>query len=223
MKGVAVNKLPEKVFAVFAAYEIRDDSPLFVEPSSLMYLSDIPGVHVVPWHGDSIEIPLLESAEIVQPILDRVNAAVAEVEAHDPWVLDEFGVDGVGEGLVYYPLGVSRKMFADLCFKAKGEKHKIVAKSQPAQIDPVVASSVDAFVAMVLTDARLEQGARAASGGDLSYEKRFMGSFLAWICKDVEKETGAEREVSGLEWRQVQRSVSDRARRWYIARAEMVV
>lgn len=224
MKGTAINKVAGKFFAVFAAADLRDaDAPLIIDPEALsMLVDEIPGVHILPWYGDAIDIPMLETPEIVQPILDRINAAVAVVEACDPWARDTFGVEGTGEGLVFYPRGRSRKGFSDLCFKAKGEKHKIVAKSAPAQMDPSVAANVDAYVEMVLTDARLEQGARAASGGDLAYEKRLMGPFLAWICKDVEKETEAERESSGLTWKQVQRPVSDRARGWYLANTEKI-
>lgn len=225
MKGVAVNKIPSKVFAVFAMAEIpvEDDTKWIVDPVTLSYhLAGIPGVHVLPWFGGRMQIPMLAEATVVQPFLDAINGNVADVEACDPWVKDTFGVDGTGEGLVFYPHSPTRKRFSDLVFKAKGEKHKVVAKSAPAQIDPSIAASVDAYVEMVLTDARLEQGARAASGGDLTYEKRLMGPFLAWIGKDVEKETEAEREASGLAWKQVQKAVSERARGWYLANAEKI-
>jgi hypothetical protein len=222
MKGTAVNKIPGKIFAVFAVSDLKDaESSWIIDPEILrMLVDEIPGVHIIPWYGDAIEIPMLETPEVVQLILDRINNAVAAVEACDPWVRDAFGVDGIGEGLVFYPRGYGRKGFSDLCFKAKGEKHKIVAKSAAAQVDPSIAASVDAFVEMVLTDARLEQGARAAASGELTYEKRLIGPFLAWICKDVEKETLAEREASGLTWKQVQKAVSDRARGWYITNTE---
>jgi len=226
MKGVAVNKIPSKVFAVFAAayIPVEDDSDLIVTPSVLRHhLTNAPlGVYVLPWYGLEPLIPMLEAPEVVQPILDQINAAVSRVEARDPWVKEEFGIEGTGEGLVFYPMGKTRKGFSDLSFKAKGEKHKIVAKSAPAQLDPSVAASVDAYAEMVLTDARLEQGAQAASGGPLTYEKRLIGPFLAWICKDVEKETEAEREASGLAWKQVQKVISDKARGWYVENAERI-
>jgi len=213
---------------VFAATDIpvEDDSDLIVDPTMLGYhLTHAPnGVYVLPWYGvGPLLIPMLETPKVVQPILDQINAVVASVEACDPWVRDTFGVEGTGEGLVFYPMGRSRKGFSDLCFKAKGEKHKVVARSAPAQVDPSVAASVDAYAEMVLTDARLEQGARAASGDSLTFEKRLIGPFLAWICKDVEKETEAEREASGLAWKQVQKAVSDRARGWYLENAERIV
>jgi hypothetical protein len=224
MKGTAVNQIPEKVFAVFAVSDLKDEeSSWIIDPTAIeMLVEDVPGAYVLPWYGDSISIPMLETPEVVQPILDGINAAVAAVEVCDPWVRDTFGVEGTGEGLVFYPRGQTRKGFSDLCFKAKGEKHKLVAKSAPAQLDPMVAANIDGYAAMVLTDARLEQGARAAAGGELSFEKRLIGPFLAWICEDVQKETLAEREASGLTWKQVQKAVSDRARGWYLANAEKI-
>jgi hypothetical protein len=73
---------------------------------------------------------------------------------------------------------------------------------------------------MVLTDARLEQGARAAASGELSFDKRLIGPFLGWLGKDVEKETQLELQASGLTWKQVQKGISAKAREWYTARAE---
>jgi hypothetical protein len=223
MKGVAVNKIPSKIFAVFAAAEIpvEDDSVLIVEPEELQKLvTGVPDVHVLPWFGDIVNIPVLEEAEVVQPLLDTINSDIAVLEACDPWVKATFDIEGTGEGLVFYPLGQNRKRFSDLCFKAKGEKHKIVAKAAPVQLDPAVAEGIDQFVNMVLTEARLEQGARVAACGELSFDKRLIGPFLGWICKDVEKETQLELKASGLTWKQVQKGISAKAREWYMARAE---
>jgi hypothetical protein len=223
MKGVAVNQIPNKVFAVFAAAEIpvEDDSFFIVEPEELLKLvAGLPDVHVLPWFGSIVDIPLLEQAEVVQPLLDKINSDVAELEACDPWVKATFGVEGTGEGLVFYPLGQNRKRFSDLCFKAKGEKHKVVAKAAPVQIDPAVADGIDQFVSMVLTEARLEQGARVAACGELTFDKRLIGPFLGWIGKDVEKETQHELQASKLTWKQVQKDVTAKAREWYMTRAE---
>lgn len=223
MKSVAVNKISSKVFAVFAAARLPmdDESELIVEPAALTeMLAGVPGVHILPWYGDVLEIPLLETPEVVQPILDSINASVAEVEACDPWVKATFGIEGTGEGLVYYPLGKNRKRFSDLVFKAKGEKHKVIRTREAVQLDPEVASGIDQFATLVLTDARLEQGARSIAKGELVFDKKLIGPFLAWIGKDVEKETAAELEASKLTWKQVQKTVSDRARRWYLEKTE---
>lgn len=222
MRGTAINKAPNKVFAVFAAMELpsAEGSTLYVEPAVLMDLvEDVPDVHVIDWYGPSIEIPVLGLPEVVSPILDAINQEVLAVEACDPWVKKVFGVEGVGEGLVYYPRLPTRKKFSDLAFKAKGEKHKVVEKTKPAQIDPSVATSIDEYVQMVLAEARLEQGARIVAGGDLVFDKKNLGPFIGWIGKDVEKETQAELSAANLTWKQVQKTVSDAARKWFLSKA----
>ena len=229
MKGTAINKVEKKVFAVFAAMSLPmpddagdySDAALIVEPSALLNLvGGIPGVHVLPWYGETRSIPVLGSPEVVEPILAAINADVLVIEGCDPWVKETFGQEGVGEGIVYYPIGANRKEYSDLCFKAKGEKHKVVAKTAPAQIDPTVAASIDEYVSMVLTEPRLEQGARSIAGGELVFDKKTLGTFIGWVCKDVEKETGAELAASNLTWKQVQKAVGDSARRWYLSKTE---
>lgn len=105
-----------------------------------------------------------------------------------------------------------------MVFKAKGEKHKNVATAKPAQVDAASAVSVDAFVSMVLTDARLDQGATAVGGVDM----KFTGKFVAWVLADVQKETQDELTSSNLDWKQVQKPVSDKARNWYLAKAKQL-
>lgn len=223
-KSVAINQAPRKVFAVFSAamLPVTDETPLIFNPDLLAKMVPAhPDIFVLPWYGEILDIPVTGSAEDVQPYLDGINAEVAAVEACDPWVKATFGVEGIGEGLVYYPVAhAGRHDFSNLVFKAKGEKHKIISKAAPAQIDPAVAASIDEFVSMVLTDARLEQGVREAACGELRFDKKLLGPFLAWVNKDVAKETVAELEASGLEWNQVKKAVSDKARTWYVAKFE---
>jgi len=226
MDSVAVNQIPNKTFAIFAAAALPLESwgagPLRMLPSFLeLLLAPLlkAGLaHVLPWHGPEIAIPVLGTPEELQPILDTINADVLAVEACDPWVKSAFGIEGIGEGLVFYPLGATLAQFTNFAFKAKGEKHRIVAKAEPVQIDPSVAASLDEFVTMVLTEPRLEQGARAVASGDLVFDKRNIGPFLGWIGKDVEKECSAELEASGLTWQLVEKPLSRHARAWYLGR-----
>ena len=66
-----------------------------------------------------------------------------------------FKIKGVGEGLVFYPVSeehLSLKDFNNLVFKAKGEAHKNIKTGAPAQVNPQLASNVDSFVDMVLSE-----------------------------------------------------------------------
>lgn len=220
-KNVAVNKIPTKTFAIFAVrFEgiLKDWEGLEVEPDSLK-LFCVDGAHVLPWFngGEETFVDWDEPAEVLQLTTDKVNEAVAEVERCDPWVKDVFGVEGTGEGLVFYPVShPGYKSFSNLCFKAKGEKHQVVAHTKAAQVDPTVAANIAAFAEMVTTEARLEQGVRAVSNGELVFEPKNIPAFLKWINADVTKETKAELDASGLEEKEALRACVDKARKWYL-------
>jgi len=98
-------------------------------------------------------------------------------------------------------------------FKAKGEKHRTAGTRTAVQVDASVVASVDDFVALMVTEARLQQGLAAVGGRD----PRLTGKFLAWIAADVRKEAVAELEASGLTWAQVEKPVGVRARAWYLS------
>ncbi len=236
-KGVAVSNLPKKVFAVFAARPLDDSGKLIVEPEDLRDLvKGIPDVYVLDWytrpvaHGmdtrvyAQVNVDWSASAEELTKITETINGWVSEVEASDPWTKEVFGVEGTGEGLVFYPRSQEHLTYADfsnLVFKAKGEKHKNIATAKPAQVDASTAASMDAFVTMVLTEARLEQGATKVSpDGALTYDMKNTGKFVSWVSADVEKETQDELAASGLTFKQVQKAISDKARAWYIAKAK---
>src|SRR5262249_39754046 len=117
---------------------------------------------------------------------------------------------GLGEGLVLYPTPHD----PTLMFKAKGEKHRTAGTKEAVTVDPAVVASVDEFVTLMVTDARLEQGLVAACDG--ARDPKRTPSFLTWIAADVRKESVAELEASNLTWAQVEKAVQARARTWFL-------
>lgn len=220
-KGVAVSEIPKKVFAVFAARNINDPNSLIVEPEELRHLVEgIPDVYVLPWYEKEIDINWKQSDEELTKTTAIINDWVAAVEASDPWVEATFGVKGTGEGLVFYPTSEAHLgfvSFTNLVFKAKGEKHKNIKTAAPAQVNPEAVVSVDAFVELVLTLARLEQGATSIGGFDM----KLTGKFVNWCLADVQKETTDELEASGLDWKQVEKPLTNKARLWYLEQAKV--
>jgi hypothetical protein len=225
-KGMAVSALPTKIFAVFAVQlGYGDSASLITDPSAIDFLIaplGIPGVYVIPWMpGVDFRIDYANK-ESVKKAADFLNGIVADVEAEDPWIKAVFGVSGVGEGVVLYPvvssgcIPISPEAVTGLMFKAKGEKHRTVASKEAVQVNPDVLASVDAFVKFAVTPARLEQGVQTACGG--TREKRDTPKFIAWILADVQKESVAELEASGLTWAQVEKAVQTRARDWFVGR-----
>jgi hypothetical protein len=242
-KNTAVNDIDEKVFAVFAIQigeSIMDDdgqqhAMVIVEPAAIqdfiaLFVKKPKNIHVLPWCGDPIDVDY-DSVPSLEAAIVNMNVAVASIETVDPWVKETFGVEGIGEGIVYYPISfadegaqcfpsLDRWHLSTFMFKAKGDKHKGVKQKNAVQLDPEVASGIDEFVSMVVTEARLEQGAREVSGGDLVFEHRYIGPFLKWMGQDIQKETVDELEASNLTWSQVVKNISNASRMWYLAKIE---
>lgn len=219
--GVAVNQLKRKVFAVFAMVDLETNQ-YTVSPTTLQLLcQDIPDVCVLPWTDFHFTINWkTDSDSFLEKITDSINKKVEEIEACDPWVKEVFGIEGVGEGLVFYPQverhNYDPEVYQNLMFKAKGEKHRVVKAKAAATVNPETAASADAFVDMVVTEARLLQGVEKAAQG---FDKKLTGAFVAWVLADVQKETESELQASGLTWKDVQKLITDKARKWYLAKS----
>lgn len=227
-KGVAINAIPRRIFAVFGVRVVGQERNFIFEPNELEKLCPtFDGIYVLPWFnsGESFKIDLTAPAEKIESILDRINAHVASVEACDPWVTSVFGVRGVGEGLVFYPvdpkesLGDEYTSFSNLCFKAKGDQHKVIAKSKPVQADPTVVENVANFAKLVVTPARIEQGVRVVNDGEFVYDTKKLGEFMKWLNADILKETKNEIEASGLDEKQALRACMELARKQYLYEA----
>lgn len=221
-KGMAISAVADKVFAVFA---VRDGDRVIHDPDELRARLPAAGapanLHVLPWEDDEFVVDYGSRAAL-DAVAQALNERIAGVEREDPWVKRTFGISGLGEGLVLYPLEVDGaaasadpESLARLMFKAKGEKHRTAGTKTAVQVDASVVGSVAEFVALMVTEARLQQGVATACGGAI--EPAHTGKFLAWVTADVRKESSAELAASGLTWQQVEKAVQQRARAWYLA------
>jgi len=232
-KGMATNQIEWKAFAVFAiqinlpdAVDEHDNTlpktKFIAEPEDIQDIIDERGdIAILGWYFDDLVVDWAADAEELQKCVDVANQVVAEVEKCDPFIKDVFDKDGLGEGVVYYPVShPGRYFFSQLAFKAKGEKHQTVTQKKPVQIKPEVAEGINKFVDMVATTARLEQGATEVNNGVLEFDKKLIGPFLGWVCKDVLKECKDELVASGLEWKPVSKALATKARVWYLGKFE---
>lgn len=224
MKGTALNQLPNKIFAVFAVQiGVGDDALMVVNPEKIEQLLGVlpADMYVLPWCCDSFTVDFGKRVNM-QETADALSKFVEVIEPVDPWVKSTFGVEGICEGAVYYPSDsepIKRVVFEHFAFKAKGEKHAVIKTREIVQIAPEVAASIDGFVSMFVTEARLEQGL-AAIGGDADMKNT--GAFLKWFGQDVVKESVAELEAAGLTWEQVQKDVQSTARNWFKEKATAI-
>lgn len=223
-KRTAISEVDRKIFAVFAVQFGGVDgkiAKLEIRPDKIAeFLPKHPDIFVLPFYGEPFVLDFGSRAQL-ESVVDTINQAVDTVEKVDPWVKETFGIEGIGEGLVLFPESgelAERLSYAELLFKAKGEKHQAVKTKLPVQIDPEVAQSIDDFVNLFVTPARLEQAVTAV--GCDRFEMAKIGTFLQWFVADVQKESVAELEAAQLSWKEVNKAVMNSAKRWYQEKAK---
>ena len=235
MKGTALNQLPNKIFTIFAImkgavgieegsdFPIEDKNPWIVQPEEIAkMLENLPErVYILPWTNQNIFKANFLDKETLRPIVQLINEEIDKIEHCDPWVKEIFGIEGICEGVVYYPQldNLTRKIFSNFAFKAKGEKHKVVKVKEAIYIEPKVLENINDFASMFVTEARLEQGLSVIGGG---LQMQNMGSFLKWINSDVIKESVLELKASNLKWEQVQGAVTSMAKQWFKAKNKKI-
>jgi hypothetical protein len=231
--AVSISKIDKKVFAIFSVklgerYIVDPDEIRILltgkanaeDAKSLMASYEKDNIYVLPWYSDEVHsVSLLGLDEEFESIVSKANAEILKIEDNDPWVSDNFGVTGPGEGLVFYPISHMDR-FSDLTWKAKGEKHRAKETKVAVQISPEKIAEARKFAEIFTTESRLMQGATALSStGQPVFDPKLTGQFIGWLAKDVSKECQDELEESGLEWKDISKHVTDIGRKWYSGKA----
>jgi hypothetical protein len=215
-KRVAVSKLRARQWVLFAVATLDDGAmhKRYFEVPCLGERFAEAGIHSIAdapqWH---VELDF-GARDALERAAASIEAATLEVERGCPWAR-RFGVEGIGEGLVWQPLG---EHFGDseLFFKSKGEEHQVVRRAEPrVAIDPEQLASVEAFVSYAVTEPRLAQGLEVLREQGLEPDMRSLGAFLKWVGGDVRRECAAELEANNLEWKAVAKAVNERAKTWF--------
>lgn len=215
-KRCSISKIGRKVFCVFA---IQYGDEMDVNPNTIWQsIPEHKDIFVIPWYN-FYEINYGNMDDLQQKV-NTINDEIKTVEACDPFVKSFFNVEGLGEGLVFYPLPtnidektptiIHIEYYTDFVFKAKGEEHKVVKTKESVQINPETAASIEEFVNLVVTENRLNQIAEK-----FQLNMKETGNFLGAFVTDVQKESKAELESSNLTWKDVQNLVSVTARTWW--------
>jgi hypothetical protein len=245
-KGVSVSQIPEKTLFLYALDVHTGDetfhylSPIFIS-TWLLGDTDKSRVRVLPYIDEEPTIVDFEKAESVANFAELVNEMVAGCETVDPYIANEYGIEGPGEGYVFYGYGVSPDEYfvkepfgahltrglnkhsagnKGFMFKAKGEAHRVNKTKTAATVNPELLKSVAAFVNYAATEARFEQGFVEAVKEQL--DPKLTGDFIRWVMGDILKECTQELVDNGLEWKQVQGGCAKKARDWYITKVEAV-
>lgn len=125
-----------------------------------------------------------------------------------------YGKDGVGEGVVWTSFYKNQK----LIFKVKGKKHSVSKVKKLANVDPEVLNNIIEFVEYACTENRIEQGIKEVNAVD----KRNTPDLLRWIANDIISEESDTLEANNLEWKDVAKEVSHKARNYFFKQLEKV-
>ncbi len=148
---------------------------------------------------------------------NRIIELTIEVEDECP-VGKAFGVEGIGEGIVFSHMTADGKVYR---FKSKGEKHSKSSKVTTLKpVDDVKLNKIIEVVNAVTPDWRLEQALDKTfdlmNGGVIDIKK--MGDFIKKVINDILKEESDILAEAGLEPKDIGSKVSDRCRRYFFAK-----
>ena len=230
-KGVACSSIPEKSFAIFALQigSLQDANAFYVvEPDDIRinigHVEDAPW-KIIPWHS-FLDIDFLDDYQM-EKTAARITNAVFDIEDCDPFIKENYNIEGTGEGLVYYPIlegvdydDVLATEYAEYLFKSVGKKHRSNAHTSTKEpIDIEKLDNINQFVDKFVTLARLQQA--VVEGCNDEYETKLIGQFLKWVANDIKKESVVELEEAGFTWKEASKSVSTKARVWYQQQIEI--
>jgi hypothetical protein len=201
-KGVAITGLP-KMFVIFAV-KINDE--WFVSNEDLK-LANIFNINNFP--SFMIEIDFEEP----KSVQNRLGELTAEVEACCP-VGKAFGVDGIGEGIVWHCVSHPS---SEYWFKVKGEKHSASRVKTLASVDVEAVAQINDFVTMAVTEARLEQGLHNLIDEQMKpFAMTSMGDFIRWVYQDVLKEEADTLQASGIDYKKLGSPIALAAKCWFL-------
>lgn len=240
-KNTPLNQIPNKTFCVYAVevvYEendVKSTNEILYDPSYIMEGLEVLlgpdfeklGIKIIPYARLDFNgfwvINFYDDKEKIQVVLDNINQLVKENEICDAWVKRTWGIEGPGEGFVFYPLPsansewtnfVSKDFLSAFMFKAKGEEHRVAKDKESTRIDPELLRKSSEFAEKFVTESRCLQAVDEGCKGE--YNVSHTGNFLKWLVSDIYKEAHDELEASGIEWKKVSQACASKGREWYM-------
>lgn len=211
-KGCAIHRLPKRfmIFNVLVSGGFRDVK--YYYGNTLLNKSGIYSVNQFETFKCAIDFNYPERAQ------KRFVEVVQKVEKQCP-VAHFFGVDGIGEGVVWKP-----DLFSDtkMWFKTKGEKHSSSHVKIVTDVDLEKAKDIESFAEKTVTKNRLDQGLTVLSETGKPIDMSSTGDYLRWVYNDIIEEDGDILKASGLDKKEVGKAISKRARGFWFSKVQRV-
>jgi len=210
-KGVAISEIPKSWFIFGVKISSNDEGAAY-------WIND----YSILEHDRIFDISFFKTFEIEidfeNPLMsqNKMVEMVEEVEKECP-VAASFGHKGIGEGIVFVINHNGKRHI----FKMKGSKHAGKSKVKKAKkVDDKKLQLINDIVEKVTPEWRLNQMYTETfdiiNGGQGDIKK--MGDYIRAVINDIAKEDSDIINDAGLIPKDINKRVSDVARRWMIAK-----
>ncbi|NJO18554.1 MAG: hypothetical protein HC877_23335 [Thioploca sp.] len=103
-KRTSISKLDRKILAIFAIQIGLNIPHLEIDPLKIKeIIPESNDIYIISWYGNKIILDFANKEDLKKQV-DLINQEIEKIEPCDPWVKDTFGIEGICEGLVYYPI-----------------------------------------------------------------------------------------------------------------------
>ena len=207
-KGVAISSLPKK-FYMFGV-KVGDE---WISSDILKGIPDI-GIFINLWSKQvyTKSIDFGDPSSATNDLVDLTN----EVERQCP-IGALYGVEGIGEGIVWMPKDPELRSNTGTWFKVKGAKHSVSRVKTLASVDPEKQNSIKEFVEYSATYNRLNQGVQ-----EVGLDIKLTGDYVRWVIKDIYKEESDVIKASGLNSKEINPALVNAARLFYVNLAKTI-
>jgi len=196
-KGIGISTLP-KMFVIFA---VKVDGVYLKE-----YIINIPkdqGIYNI-YQFDKFHCQIdFNNPELIQNTLQDMTLGV---EKQCP-VAKYFGIEGIGEGIVWSHIDEVRYIF-----KVKGEKHQNSKVKTLITVDTEQVKKLTDFIDYAVTENRLNQGIEVMKELGKELDQKITGDYLRWVVNDIHKEEEDTIIANGIDIKKVNSAVSHKAR-----------
>ena len=217
-KSDAVSSLPEKMLFIYA---IRlPDGSAVIEPDEISVMvtkafGNCHNINVLPWHMHGT-VDMSDNKSCEEFMVSAIEM-VDSIGQRDPYIYQNFGIEGPGEGLVFYVHGMG-EYWADWLFKVKTDTHTVNKSRVRGHVAPEKPEGVDEFIEMFFTEGRFNQMLNDHLGGVA--DKKDTGTFLKHVMSDVAKESVNELALADFDWKTVTKYGVIVTKRWFFAKSE---
>jgi hypothetical protein len=205
-RGVAISEIEKSAFILGVKVTPHDENEIPFWGNCIPQINkELRIFSIINFQKFNIEIDFNNP----EPALKQIEGYVDAIEKECP-VGKEFGVSGVGEGIVWKSVN-SQKTYM---FKTKGEKHKIASKKgKNIEVDPIKVQSIKEFVDYAVSENRLDQMLTKVFPDGI-IDVKLTGEFLKAVVNDIYKEEMDVFVKSELETKDVNGEINKVAREW---------